>query len=56
MAYSTYSLTSIAEQFGIRNQCKKLFEHIVPIAERSEWLLYHLQLLDELAVKSEKAK
>jgi len=57
MAYSDYTLSKIEEKFGIFSQRKKLFDHnIQPIHEISDWLKYSLSLIEELPVKSEKAK
>lgn len=57
MAYSDYTLSKIEEKFGIRSYRKKLFDHnIQPIFEISDWLKYSLSLVEELPIKSEKAK
>ncbi len=56
MAYDDYTLLEIEEKFGIASQRKKLFETITPIYEISDWLKYSLSLVQELSVKSEKAK
>lgn len=57
MAYSDYTLSQIEEKFGIVSQRVKLFpQSIQPIYEISEWLKYSLSLVEELPVKSEKAK
>jgi hypothetical protein len=56
MTYSDYTLNSIATQFGIGNQRKKLFATVTPITNISERLQYNLQLLEEMTVRSEKAK
>ncbi len=56
MAYSDYTLFAIEEQFGIISQRKRLFGEITPIVEMSEWLKYNLHLLEELQIRSEKAK
>jgi len=56
MAYSDYTLQEIEEKYGLISVRKKLFQEITPISEISDWLKYHLNLLEELSVKSEKAK
>lgn len=56
MAYSDYTLSAIQEQFGIISERERLFETVEPIFEISDWLKYSLNLLEELPVKSEKAK
>lgn len=56
MVYSDYTLQEIEEKYGLISVRKKLFQEITPILEISDWLKYHLNLLEELSVKSEKAK
>jgi hypothetical protein len=57
MAYSDYTLSKIEEKFGICSYRKKLFDReIQPISEISDWLKYSLSLVEELPIKSEKAK
>lgn len=57
VAYSDYTLLKIEEQFGILAQRQKFFpQSIQPIFEMSEWLKYSLGLVEELPIKSEKAK
>ena len=57
MVYSDYTLSKIEEKFGIFAQRQKLFpQPIQPIHEISEWLKYSLSLVEELPIKSEKAK
>lgn len=56
MAYSDYTLSEIEKQFGIISERKRLFDTIVTIENISDWLKYSLHLLEELPVKSEKAK
>jgi|WetSurMetagenome_2_1015567.scaffolds.fasta_scaffold199850_2 hypothetical protein len=57
MAYSDYTLSKIEEKFGILSYRKKLFDHNTqPISEISDWLKYSLSLVEELPIKSEKAK
>ncbi len=55
MAYSKFTLDSIEQKFGIKNQVVELFSNIQPI-EPSEWLRNALQIAQELPIRSEKAK
>ncbi len=55
MAYIDFSLQDLKQQFGVQNQQKRLFgdfEDITP----SERLLEDLQEVEELPIRSEKAK
>jgi hypothetical protein len=55
MAYTDFSLARLNEQFGVRNQRRRLFETVEPVAP-SAWLLEELRQAEELPVRSEKAK
>lgn len=55
MAYTDFTLARLNEQFGVRNQRKRLFPSVEPVAP-SAWLLEELHQAEELPVRSEKAK
>jgi hypothetical protein len=55
MPYSKFTLDSIEQKFGIKNQVVSLFQQIQPL-EPSEWLQMALLTAQELPIKSEKAK
>lgn len=55
MAYSDFSLLKLEEKFGVKNKRKRLFKSVEPI-EPSDWLKRELQEIEELPIRSEKAK
>ncbi len=55
MAYIDYTLSEIAENYGLNNHIQPLFGEIQPLAP-SEWLQNALQIAKELPVRSKKAK
>jgi hypothetical protein len=55
MAYTDFTLNDLEQKFGIVNRRKRLFEQFVSI-EPSERLSEILRELDDLPIKSEKAK
>lgn len=55
MAYSDFTLARLNEQFGLTNRRERLFHIVQPISP-SSWLIDELQQLEELPVRTEKAK
>jgi hypothetical protein len=55
MAYTDFSLATLDTKFGIRNYVKPLFEPLPPLTP-SDWLQTSLRLVQELPVRTEKAK
>ncbi len=55
MAYTDFTLEDLETQFGIKSHRRKLFGQLTPIAP-SEKLQSDLELVNELYIKSEKAK
>mgnify|MGYP000718725543 CR=1 FL=1 len=55
MAYSDFTLARLNEQFGLTNRRERLFHIVQPISP-SSWLTDELQQLEELPVRTEKAK
>lgn len=55
MAYSDFTLARLNEQFGLTNRRERLFHTVQPISP-SAWLTDELQQLEELPVRTEKAK
>ena len=55
MAYTDFTLADLDSRFMIRNQVKPLFEPLQPL-QPSEWLQTMLSLVQELPVRTEKAK
>jgi hypothetical protein len=55
MAYQDFTLELLKEKFGLGNQQRNLFDHIVPI-KGSNWLAETLAMGKKNPIKSEKAK
>lgn len=55
MAYTDFSLATLETKFGIRNYVKPLFAPLPPLTP-SDWLQTSLRLVQELPVRTEKAK
>ncbi len=56
MAYTSFTLDDLEEQFGIRNRRERLFGEITPVLIISDWLAQTLKMAEGLSVKSEKAR
>lgn len=55
MVYTDFTLDTIEENFGIKNQIKSLFDAPKPV-EPSEWLSASLNNAKDLPIRSEKAR
>ena len=55
MSYTDFTLARLEDKFGVKNQRKRLFDDVKRI-EPSDWLKTELLEIEELPIRSEKAK
>jgi hypothetical protein len=55
MAYGDFTLKTIQEKFGIKNQVERIFTRFEPL-EPSDWLKKSLEIASKMPIRTEKAK